>query len=212
MFVSKGPCFLITQTRHTCGVPQVNKSTLADRENVAVLPGWREGSEPREMNKPPQPACKNQHLTHKGCTWWTHKHGDKYTHNMQRLTSSRTHTIWQWGSRKSNMSRLQKLSLRTPKRRAAKSLGMKREGFVPFYYTASNGFKELVWVCVKGWGNAEHITHMESGYMLGPVRLTWVWGDAFIHKILFYSQGGLDNFGSKLPPLRNSRVIGHYIC
>ncbi len=39
VFVSKGPCFLITQTRHACGVPQVNKSTLADRENVAVLPG-----------------------------------------------------------------------------------------------------------------------------------------------------------------------------
>lgn len=102
---------------------------------------------------------------------------------MQRLTSSRTHTIWQRGSRKSNKSRLQKFSLRTPKRRAAESLGMKREGFVPFYYTASNGFKELVWVCVKGWGNAEHITHMESGYMLGPVRLIWVWGDAFIHKL-----------------------------
>lgn len=39
VFVSKGPCFLIAQTKHACGVPQVNKSTLADLENVAVLPG-----------------------------------------------------------------------------------------------------------------------------------------------------------------------------
>lgn len=60
-----------------------------------------------------------------------------------------THTIWQQGSRKSNKSRLQKSSLRTPKRRAAESLRMRREGFVPFFYTASNGFKEFVWVCVK---------------------------------------------------------------
>lgn len=68
---------------------------------------------------------------------------------------------------------------------------------MPFFYTASNGFKEFVWVCVKDWGGGEHITHMESGYMLGPVRLTWVWGDAFIHKTIFHSQGALVNFGSR---------------
>lgn len=161
------------------------------------------------MNEPPQPACKNQHTTHKGCTWQTHKHGDKHTHthNIRRRTSSRTHTIWQRGSRKSNKSRLQKLSLRTPKIRAAESLGMKREGFVPFYYTASNGFKELVWVCVKGWG--ERRTYHTHGVWLhiGPCQTDMGLGEAFIHKTLFHSQGGLENFGSKLPGLRNSRVI-----
>lgn len=46
--------------------------------------------------------------------------------------------------------------------------------FYPFYYTASNGFKEHVWVCVTGLGgvteNISHtwnlVTHAED-----PVRL-----------------------------------------
>jgi len=45
---------------------------------------------------------------------------------------------------------------------------------------------------VLGGGQRTYsITHMESGYILGPVRLTWVWGDAFIHKTFFHSQGAL---------------------
>lgn len=145
-----------------------------------MLPGCREESEPREMNEPPQSACKNQHTTHKGCTWRTHKHADKHTHNIQtRRTLPRTHTIWQRGSRKSNKSRLQKLSLRSPKRRAAESLGMKREGFVPFYYTASNSFKELVWVCVKGWGGRR--TYHTHGVWLhvGPCQTDMGLGGRF---------------------------------
>lgn len=154
------------------------------------------------MNEQPQPACKNRHTTHKGCTWRTHKHGDKHT------TYRDTHTIWQRGSRKSNKSRLQKSSLRTPKRRAAESLGMRREGFVPFFYTASNSFKEFVWVCVKDWGGRR--TYHTHGVWLhvGSCQTDMGLGRRFHSQNLFPQPGSFGKFWLQtFKPLRNSRVI-----
>lgn len=44
VFVSKGPCFLIAKTRHACGIPQVNKSTLADHGKRSRA-SWMKGRE-----------------------------------------------------------------------------------------------------------------------------------------------------------------------
>ncbi len=78
--------------------------------------------------------------------------------------------------------------------RAAESLGMKREGFVPFYYTASNGFKELVWVCVKGWG--ERRTYHTHGVWLhvGPCQTDMGLGGSFHSQKPLPQPGRLEKF------------------
>ncbi len=127
----------------------------------------------------------------------THKHGDKHTHTTYGDELRHAHIQSGSEGQGSPTSLDSRSCLWGLLKCEPQSLWEWRgKGLCLSITQLQTASRACVGLC-EGLGGTENISHTWSlVYMLGPVRLTWVWGEAFIHKNLFHSQGGLKNLAS----------------